>query len=115
MKLSQGEYVALEKIENTYSACPIAAQLYVHGDSLQPYLTGVIVPDPVQLANIASTLGGKKVTAEDLPALVKACSDPSVVQHLMDILNKEAKHAGLKGYVFGVCYGPETQLTLLLY
>ncbi|KAJ7470284.1 long-chain-fatty-acid-CoA ligase [Mycena latifolia] len=75
MKLSQGEYVALEKIENTYSTCPIVAQIYVHGDSLQSFLVGVIIPDPVQLAGIASSLYGKKVLADDIEGLAAACRD----------------------------------------
>lgn len=42
-KLAQGEYISPEKIENTYlSSNPILSQLYVHGDSLQPYLVGIV-------------------------------------------------------------------------
>ena len=51
MKLSQGEYVALERVEALYSGCQGVLQIYVHGDSLQSYLIAVMVPDPVFLAD----------------------------------------------------------------
>ncbi len=34
-KLAQGEYVAPEKVENTYIRSPAIAQMFVHGESLQ--------------------------------------------------------------------------------
>lgn len=41
-KLSQGEYVSPEKVENIYlSANPVLAQLYVHGDSMTSYVIGI--------------------------------------------------------------------------
>ncbi|KAF8184890.1 hypothetical protein K438DRAFT_1837051 [Mycena galopus ATCC 62051] len=98
MKLAQGEYVALEKIENTYSTCPVVMQIYVHGDSLQSFLVGVVVPDPVQLANLVSTLYGKKVAPEDTAALAAACSDPRVNRHILSMLTQESKKAQLKGF-----------------
>src|SRR5258706_4487278 len=45
MKLSQGEYVALERLENAYSVSPIVRQLYLHRDSLQDHLIGILVPE----------------------------------------------------------------------
>jgi len=98
MKLAQGEYVALEKIENLYSSTPLVAQLYIHGDGLQSYLVAVLVPDPVQLAGIASSVTGKKVSAEDLAALHAACKDERVNAHILAILTKVAKQNSLKGF-----------------
>jgi long-chain acyl-CoA synthetase len=99
MKLAQGEYVALEKVENIYSANPIIAQIFVHGDSLHPYLVSVLVPDPVQLANIASKVTGSKVSPDDTAALQMAVKNPKVNQEVLSILSKEAKKSGLKGWV----------------
>ncbi|KDR81465.1 hypothetical protein GALMADRAFT_239413 [Galerina marginata CBS 339.88] len=98
MKLAQGEYVALEKIENVYSSTPLAAQLYVHGDGLQSYLIAVLVPDPVQLAGVASSVIGKKISPEDFAALDAACNDERVNAHILAILTKIAKQNGLKGF-----------------
>jgi len=97
MKLAQGEYVALEKVENMYSTLPMVAQIYVHGDSLQSYLLAVIVPDPMQLSTIVSKLTGKKITTDDRADLTKACADERVKQHFLEVLSREAKRNGLKG------------------
>ena len=99
MKLSQGEYVALERVESLYSACPLFAQLYVHGDSLQSYLIAVGIPDPVQLAGLASKVWKRSVSEKDTETLNKAVQDPRVVEAFMAALNKQAKTAGLAGCV----------------
>jgi len=99
MKLAQGEYIALEKVENLYSTSPVVAQIYIHGDSLQSYLVAVLVPDPVQLANIFSNISGSKVSPEDHAALAVAIQDPRVKVELLNILTQEAKKNGLKGWV----------------
>lgn len=99
MKLAQGEYVALEKIENLYSCSQIVAQIYVHGDSLQSYLVAVLVPDPVQLAQIATNVLGTKVDQTDSAALEVAAKDPKVNNAILTMLTKEASKNALKGYV----------------
>jgi long-chain acyl-CoA synthetase len=99
MKLSQGEYVALERIENVYAACPVVQQIYVHGDSLQSYLLAVVIPDPVVLARLASEVWKKPVSETDSRTLDEAVKDEGVVKAVLDMLTKDGARYGLKGYV----------------
>lgn len=98
LKLSQGEYVALEKIENVYAACPVVQQIMVHGDSIQSYLLAIIIPDPVQLAKIASRIWNKPVSEVDQAILDAAVRDEKVVKAILDILTRDGVKYGLKGY-----------------
>ncbi|KAG8887967.1 hypothetical protein FRB98_008640 [Tulasnella sp. 332] len=91
MKLAQGEYVALEKIENTYSSCPVVGQLYVHGDSLRDHLIAVVVPDPVVLSQVV----GYDASGSNLR---KACDDPKTADKVLKMLSETAHKAGLKGF-----------------
>ena len=44
-KLSQGEYVAAEKIENVLVQSPLIGQCFVYGDSFQSCLVAIVIPD----------------------------------------------------------------------
>jgi len=98
MKLAQGEYVALEKIENAYGTNPLLAQIYVHGESLQDHLIGIVVPDPIQFAILASKVTGARVTPEDTAALDAASKDARVLSAVLAEMSNDAKKAGLKGF-----------------
>ncbi|EKM82807.1 hypothetical protein AGABI1DRAFT_82536 [Agaricus bisporus var. burnettii JB137-S8] len=98
MKLAQGEYVALEKIENLFSAYPSLAQIYVYGDSLQSYLVAIIVPDPIALASIASEMLGKHITPEDQAGLEEAIKDAHVNAHFLSGLTAYGQKLGLRGF-----------------
>ena len=95
MKLAQGEYVALEKVENVYSTCPIVAQIFVYGNSLQSYILAVVIPDPDQLV-VAAKAAGVFESGKNLEAYVK---DPKVVRQVLSDMGKFAKSQGLKGWV----------------
>ena len=48
-KLSQGEYIAPEKLENVYVQSEWVMQAWIHGDSLRDYVVAILVIDPVRL------------------------------------------------------------------
>ena len=48
-KLSQGEYIAPEKLENVFIQSPFLQQIFVYGDSLQSYLVAIGVVEPAQI------------------------------------------------------------------
>lgn len=56
-KLSQGEYIAPEKIENVFALSPYIAQSMVYGDSLRSCCVAVIVPHPDKVKKWATENG----------------------------------------------------------
>ncbi len=44
LKLAQGEFVTLAKLETVFDNSPLVHQIYVYGNSAQPYLVAVVVP-----------------------------------------------------------------------
>ena len=43
--MSQGEYVAPEKIEDVYARSPFISQLFVYGDSFENFLIAIVLLD----------------------------------------------------------------------
>lgn len=70
----------------------------MHGDSLQSYLIALIIPDPVQLAAIASKIWSTPVSEKDREALDKAARDPRVNQAILQALTVQGKAADLQGF-----------------
>lgn len=57
IKLSQGEYVALEHLENVYGISPSVEDIWVYGDSFKSMLVAVVVPHEENTKKWASTNG----------------------------------------------------------
>jgi long-chain acyl-CoA synthetase len=90
-KLSQGEYVAAEKIENVCLSAWVQ-QIFVHGDSLHSMLVAIVVPNPDTLKSWARDNGHP-----DTP-LATLCSNPDVKKMVLKDLQARAKAAGLQGF-----------------
>uniref|UniRef100_A0A6A7FS43 Long-chain-fatty-acid--CoA ligase n=2 Tax=Hirondellea gigas TaxID=1518452 RepID=A0A6A7FS43_9CRUS len=90
-KLSQGEYIAPEKIENIYVRSQYVAQVFVHGESLKSSVVAVIVPDVDYLKAWARANG--------IPGTLSVlCADPDVNTLILDDINNLGKEAGLKSF-----------------
>ncbi|WWC60634.1 uncharacterized protein I303_103208 [Kwoniella dejecticola CBS 10117] len=98
VKLSQGEYVALEKLESLYALDPLFASLLVHGDSTRSSLVALAVLDPIQTASFCSSALGKHLKPEDIRAMEEVVSDRKVRKLILKRLAKIAKQNKLNGF-----------------
>ena len=77
LKLAQGEFVTVAKLEAAFGNSPLVRQIYVYGNSAHPYLLAVVVPTEEALARF------------DADAL-----KPAIDDSLQDV----AKATGLQSY-----------------
>ena len=79
LKLSQGEFVTVSKLEAAYGGHPSVRQIFVYGNSARSYLLAVIVPTDDALASV----GGDAAAVKPL---------------LADALQSIAREVGLQSY-----------------
>ena len=92
LKLSQGEYISPERIENVYlGSQSIAATAYVHGDPNQSHLVGIFGIDPVAFAPFASKILKKPIDQADVASLKAAAAEPAVRKAFLKILDDIGK------------------------
>jgi fatty acid CoA ligase FadD9 len=77
LKLSQGEFVTVAKLEAVFGDSPLVRQIFVYGNSARSYLLAVIVPTEDELAR------------HDMESL-----KPLITESLQDV----ARDAGLQSY-----------------
>ncbi|XP_060823627.1 long-chain-fatty-acid--CoA ligase 1 isoform X1 [Bombus pascuorum] len=90
-KLSQGEYIVPEKIENIYLRSQYVHQVFVHGESLKSCVVGIVIPhvDVVKCWAVENGIPG---------TLSVLCANPQVKQLIMDDMLSWGKEAGLKSF-----------------
>ena len=89
-KLSQGEYVAPEKIENLLLQAPIVEQIFVTGNSLRSALVAIVVPDR------ELTLKWDKSTQRSFEEI---CQDDEFRAYILSEINKFSRSQKLlKGF-----------------
>ncbi|KAM2032768.1 hypothetical protein ACFX1T_014751 [Malus domestica] len=101
-KLSQGEYVAVENLENIYGLVSDIDAIWVYGNSFESFLVAVVNPNKQAIESWAQQNG----ISGDFNSL---CGNAKVKEHILGELNKIAKEKKLKGFevIKGVHLDPE--------
>lgn len=90
-KLSQGEYIAVEKLEAIYKKSPSVEQVWVYGNSFKSTLVAVLVPKADAITAWGKAQGKSGSVAE-------LCKDPAAQQWILDELRATGKDNKTKGF-----------------
>ncbi|XP_054819589.1 long chain acyl-CoA synthetase 1-like isoform X2 [Prosopis cineraria] len=91
IKLSQGEYIALEHLENIYGITPIVEDIWVYGDSFKSMLIAVVVPNEEVTKKWAYSKG------HTVP-FSQLCGLDQLKKHVLSELHSTAERNQLKGF-----------------
>ncbi|XP_010913603.1 long chain acyl-CoA synthetase 4 isoform X2 [Elaeis guineensis] len=92
-KLSQGEYVAVENLENVYGLVPDIDSIWIYGNSFESFLVAIVNPNKQALEHWAEEKGVRG----DFAAI---CENPKAKEYILGELTKAAKEKKLKGFEF---------------
>ena len=91
-KLSHGEYVAPDRLEQIFKSTRGVADIFVYGDSLKSNLVGILNIDPKESLKFAESKGIHAQTVEEL-----AKSEP-FNKAMLEALKQTGEQNGLKGF-----------------
>ncbi|KAJ0482657.1 putative long-chain-fatty-acid--CoA ligase [Helianthus annuus] len=93
-KLSQGEYVAVEYLENVYGLVPDIDAVWIYGNSFESCLVGVVNPHKQAIEHYAETHN----ISGDFDSL---CENPKIKEYILGELNRigKEKKRSLRGLV----------------
>ncbi|XVF12978.1 hypothetical protein REPUB_Repub08aG0166900 [Reevesia pubescens] len=92
-KLSQGEYVAVENLENVYGVVSDIDSIWIYGNSFESFLVAVVNPNQQALQHWAAENG----VSGDFDSI---CQNPKAKEHILGELSKIGKEKKLKGFEF---------------
>lgn len=92
VKLSNGEYIALEKLESVYKTALGVSNICVYGDSLQARPVAIVMPIKATLKELASKVN---VDASG-KSFEELCANAEIKKAFLGELQKQAKSASLK-------------------
>lgn len=98
-KLSQGEYISPEKIENVYqSRNTLIDQIFVHGLSSQSFLVAIVGVNLQKFGELLSVVFGKSINLADEEALSRCLADREVRTAFLKAINENIEDGALLGF-----------------
>lgn len=91
VKLSHGEYIALEKLESVYKTALGVSNICVYGDSLSPRPVAIVMPTKSGLEQLAA-----HVQLDIHQSFEALCDNEAIKKAFLLELQDKAKQAGLK-------------------
>ncbi|KAK7251418.1 hypothetical protein RIF29_34596 [Crotalaria pallida] len=91
-KLSQGEYVAVEYLENIYGQHPVIESIWIYGNSFESFLVAIVHPNKEELELWAQAIS---IPIEDFHTL---CEDSRAKRYIVGELAKIGIEKKLKGF-----------------
>ncbi|GFQ65742.1 long-chain-fatty-acid--CoA ligase 5, partial [Trichonephila clavata] len=105
LKLSQGEYVAVEKIETIYALSSYASQIFVYGDSLRSFLVAIVIPEK----EVVLPWCKENLKSDDWAEI---CKDSALKQIIFEDMIRIGKSSGLHSFEqVNLCYVVVTYAT----
>ncbi len=65
LKLAQGEFVAIARLEAVFASAPLVRQIFIYGNSERPYLLAVVVPTDEALSRYPGDHAGLKAALSE--------------------------------------------------
>ncbi|CAN1341021.1 Long chain acyl-CoA synthetase 1 [Linum perenne] len=94
IKLSQGEYIALEHLENVYGIAPIIDDIWVYGDSFKSMLVAVVVVEEANAMKWGTANGFKACSFDEL------CSLEQLREHILLELKTTGDRNKVRGFEY---------------
>ena len=94
VKLQNGEYVSLGKVENILEGCPVVANICVFGNIAKDFVVALICPNAKILNDLSkSTRKEKKMSLE------KLCEDHGITELIQKSIAKHGRVGGLRSSI----------------
>ena len=90
-KLSIGEYVAPERLQELYKSVPGISDIFVTGNSLKAYIVGVVHSEEAELKRVAKGLGIEGEYEE-------LCENQEIINHFLKAIEKKQKAENFKSF-----------------